>query len=144
MARRVYATQAQYIDYVYGTSPPDALPADIDAMLARASQRIDRLLKSTVYTTDVNGYATDVKQKAAITDATAELVSWWIETGDETGALQSFGGSVTAGRISIARGSRPRGVKTTLGGWWVSSEVVNILDNAGLLGHAPQQISFLP
>lgn len=134
VAPRSYATTTQLANYLYGTSSdPQPLPDDAEGRLGRATARIDRCLKSAIYPVDANGEPTLDEHKAALAEAVCELVAWWVDTGDESGAM-SAGGSVTAGQISL---SRAGGKPALIGGQWVSSQVVTILENATLLGHRP-------
>ncbi len=133
-----YATTTHLAEYLNATTGfPQALPEGAEGKLHRASQRIDELLKSAVYPVDSNELPTDAKHIVALREATCELVAWWIDTGDESGAQAAFTGSVTAGRISLSRGAQATGAAKTRGGWWVSSHVLTVLWGARLLGHAP-------
>ena len=133
---RAYATTTDLATYLYGTSSaPQPLPDDAEGRLARATVRVDRILKAAVYPVDDDGEPTTDDVKAALRDMVCELVAWWIDTGDESGAmLASGGGSVTAGQISL---SRSGGKAVLLGGYWVSAQMLAIADNAGLLNQRP-------
>ncbi len=141
-APRAYATTTDLADYLYGTSgEPQPLPDGVEGKLFRASARVDRLLKSSVYDVDDDGMPTDDKHIEAMKLAVCEWVAWWEDTGDESGVGAGAGFSVTAGRISLSRSAAPGGggahLSSIFGVGWVPAQTVVYLDNAGLLGHAP-------
>lgn len=97
---RVYATAAQYQAYS-GQTPP----ADIDRLLARASELIDSdVTKTAWYDTDDAGLPTNSVVVAAFANATCAQVEFWGEVGesvDTSGPIQG----VTLGSLSIQYGA---------------------------------------
>ncbi len=137
---RSYATTTDLATYLYGTSgEPQPLPDDAEGKLGRATERVDRLLKSAVYEVDDDDMPVNAVHVKALRDAVCEWVAWWIDTGDESGVYSGGGGfSATAGRISMSQSGPSGGQQMSgFGVGWVPSQVLVILDNAGLLGHAP-------
>jgi len=125
--QRVYATTVDLANYLHG--PP---PADAQRKLARASRRIDSLIRTAVYDADsVTGMPTDAKILAAVRDATCALVEWWGETGDETGAAAQMQ-SVSIGSVSLGRGYTGAGSATGTD-QTLSAEAIDHLRSAGLL-----------
>lgn len=98
---RVYATAAQYQAYS-GQTPP----ADIDRLLARASELIDSDVTMTAwYDTDDAGLPTNTGVAAAFANATAAQVEFWTkgpgEGVDVSGPIQG----VSLGALSIQYGA---------------------------------------
>ncbi|MER7363280.1 hypothetical protein [Nonomuraea wenchangensis] len=81
----VYATAADYAAY---TDKP--APDGIDAVLQRASERIDELLIGAVYSTDDSEMPTDPKEKDAIMRATCAQAAWSLALGDPYGVASAF------------------------------------------------------
>lgn len=124
-AARVYATSADLAAHTR-----DAPPPDVERMLVAASREVDTLLFTARYPVDADGYPTQVLHRAALRDAVCELVAWWIDTGDESGALGIYG-SLSAGSISVGRATAQAaaGANAT-----IARQVRDILWNAGLTG----------
>ncbi|WP_188197221.1 hypothetical protein [Nonomuraea sp. SYSU D8015] len=94
----VYATGADYAAY---TGQP--APAGIDAVLARASERIDELLVGAVYDVDpVTELPTDPKEREAIARATCAQAAWSLAVGDPYGVAAAFS-DVKIGSVSLKR-----------------------------------------
>ncbi|MEW1843143.1 hypothetical protein AB0392_34825 [Nonomuraea angiospora] len=94
----VYATAADYAAY---TGQP--APAGIDAVLARASERIDELLVTAVYNVDpVTELPTDPKEAAAIARATCAQAAWSLAVGDPYGVAAAFK-DVQIGSVKLSR-----------------------------------------
>lgn len=136
---RSYATTTDLATYLYGTAgTPQPLPDDAEGRLGRATQRVDRMLKSAIYPVDDDGEPTEAKHITAMMEAVCEWVAWWEDTGDESGAYSSSGFSATAGRLSLSRTGQTGGQTSSVYGiGWVPAQVLVILDNAGLTGHVP-------
>lgn len=66
-----------------------AAPADINRLLARASELIDLYVLTPYAATDA-GIATDQDILDALSDATCAQIEWWLATGDETEATARF------------------------------------------------------
>ncbi len=143
-APHAYATTTDLANYLYGTTgTAQPLPEDAEGRLARASARLDRVLKASIYPVYEDGATTETEHIAAMRDAVCEWVAWWEDTGDESGAFSSAGGglSVSAGQITLSRSGAAGGggaVQNGLyGPGWIPAQAVVYLENAGLLGHAP-------
>lgn len=129
-ATRSYATTTDLANYF---GPGEPIPADAEGKLHRATVRVDRLLKSAVYPVDEDGEPTEAAHQAALAEAVCEIVAFWLDVGDEVGYFAG-GGSASVGSISL---SRSGGKGANVGGLWVPSHAITILQNAGLWGHAP-------
>ncbi|TYB71243.1 hypothetical protein FXF51_02050 [Nonomuraea sp. PA05] len=113
----VYATAADYATY---TGQPAS--AGIDAVLARASERIDELLVAALYDTDpVTQMPTDPAEAEAITRATCAQAAWSLAVGDPYGVASAYS-EVKIGSVNL---------KATNGG------------GAGPARHAPDAASIL-
>lgn len=77
---RVYATAAAYAEYS-GQTPP----ADIDRLLARASELLDsEVLRSSWYDVDdTTGMPTDMQVLEAFSNAACAQVEFWGEVGED-------------------------------------------------------------
>lgn len=96
-ALRSYATTTQLVNWMR-----QSLPEDAERMLAAATREVDTLLLTAVYPIDAQEMPTDPVHRQAMADAACELVSWWLDTGDESGAAALYG-SLSAGSISVGR-----------------------------------------
>lgn len=95
MARPTYATAEDYQMWT-GVTPP----ADIDARLARASRRLDRLLVTAVYETGDNGAPSNSDVADAFRDAVCALTQALAKAAaNDDGHLTS----VSAGSVSMTR-----------------------------------------
>lgn len=113
----VYATADDYEDYT-GQQPP----ADIGRRLARASERVDELLRSAWYPLDeATQMPTEPEHVEAIARATCAQAAWMKAVGDEYGVAAAFS-DVSIGSVKLKRA----------GG-----------DNAGPARHAPDAASIL-
>jgi len=142
MADRVYATAAEYYDFIGedqptttpegGGDPVPVVEKELDALLRRASRQVDSHIRAAVYATDDNGLPTDTAVEAALRDATCAYVAYWQETGDPTGAdamqgpVKSLSGSLGGTATGGASSRTPADVRR-------SDEAVQILRNAGLI-----------
>jgi hypothetical protein len=131
---RSYATTTDLADYF---GPGEPIPVDAEGKLHRATARIDRILKGSVYPVDVDGEPTEVAHQAALAEAVCEVVAWWVDMGDEAGYFGGGGGSASVGSISLSSLSRSGGKGISVGGLWIPQHAITVLGNAGLLGHAP-------
>jgi hypothetical protein len=81
-AARVFATTGQLADYL-----GEAVDEGAERALRDASREIARLTHGAVYPTDpLTLTPTDPVIATALREATCELVRWWAETGDASGA----------------------------------------------------------
>lgn len=129
---RSYATTAQLADYLM-----EAPPAGAERMLRDATVLVDRLLLTAVYeTTGADEMPADAAVAKALREATCELVRWWDETGDSTGAM-AVAQSASIGSVSVGRGSAGRRVDARSTGDRVGPQALAILENAGLLSRSP-------
>lgn len=106
---RVYATAAAYAAYS-GQTPP----ADIDRLLARASEVIDQDVTATAwYDTDDSGMPTNAAVLGAFSDAACAQVEFWAkgpgESVDVSGPIQG----VTLGSLSIQYGAGDNRIAAT-------------------------------
>jgi hypothetical protein len=97
---RVYATATAYADYS-GKTPP----ADIDRLLARASQLLDsEVVKAAWYDTDDAGMPTNTDVIEAFSEATCAQVEFWGAVGEQVDTSGPIQG-VTLGALSIQYGA---------------------------------------
>ena len=149
MAQRVYATAADYYDFIGGDLPMTDPPApaegeepvepepiddaDLNARLRRASATIDGLTRRSVYDVDEDGYPTDQDIADAFRDMTCAQVAWWDDTDDVTGA-GSQAGTFSIGSVSIGAAGRTTGNGApNAAASRISPEAVEIGVNAGLI-----------
>ena len=115
----------------------DTPPTGAERMLARATRYMDNvLLKTSIYPVDDTGAPTEEAHIVALRDACCATVEWWQANGDDGLGAGSEYASVTAGGISLSKGSGagPSGSTDPRR----APEAVEILDGAGLLGHEPR------
>ncbi|MEV0236876.1 hypothetical protein [Nonomuraea sp. NPDC050786] len=94
----VYASAADYAAY----TGQDA-PSGIEAVLARASERIDELLVGAVYDVDpATELPTKPKEAEAIARATCAQAAWALAVGDPYGVAAAFK-SVSIGSVKLDR-----------------------------------------
>ncbi|WP_151480627.1 hypothetical protein [Streptomyces albicerus] len=97
-----YATSAEYQTYT-GQTPP----ADIDRLLARASELLDSdVLLGAVYDVDASGLPTDADVIKAFSDATCAQVEYWEEEGEESDVSGRTAEEVALGSARIKYGAR--------------------------------------
>jgi hypothetical protein len=121
-----YATTADLANYS-GQAPP----ADARRLLVNASREIDRITKSALYAVDPRtGLARDPRVRKALADATCEVIGWWDEIGDTTGARGLITSASIAG-VSIGWGGQ--GQTTNLQKNLIGPRVWTILLDAGLV-----------
>lgn len=127
MAQPVYATEAEYADWL-GT----AAPAGSERALRAASARIDEMLVSAVYDTDEDGKPTAAADIEALMEATCAQADYQRGIGDpySTGAPQQWA-SVKIGSASLSRGQSAGGGTSAAPRY--SSEAFGILQRAGLI-----------
>lgn len=123
MPMPVYATAAQYEDYT-GQTPP----ADIDRRLARASERVDELLRTALYAVDeATQLPTDPDYADAVARATCAQAAWMLAVGDEYGVAAAFKDvSIGSVRLSRAGGANSGPARH-------APDAASILQQAGLL-----------
>lgn len=151
MAQRVYATAADWYEFLGGQQPtvtppetdenPNPEPAPLpeptlNALLRRASTRIDGYTRRSRYAIDEDGYPTNLDVADAFKWATCAQADWFTTTDDLTGA-ESQEGMVRIGTVQIGGGnamsaSTPRSPDEAR----TSPEALEILRNAGLLSSA--------
>ena len=129
MAARIYAEAADYYRFLGQADPEEADP-ELDALLVRASNKVDRDTRFDVYATDVDGMPTDTEIIEAFRDATCAYAAWFDETDDITGA-DSQNGSVKIGSVSLGS-TNTQGNPRTTDDSRRSSEAIDILVTAGL------------
>ncbi|GAA4684536.1 head-tail connector protein [Streptomyces youssoufiensis] len=96
---RVYATAEDYQTYS-GQAPP----ADIAALLARATRMLEsRVLRLCWYEVGSDGMPTAPVVADAIRDAVCAQVQWWGEVGDSIGGAGAGWGSVEIGSAKLSR-----------------------------------------
>lgn len=128
MAQRVYATLADFTDFLDPLTPPPGS----ERMLREASREIDQMLLSSVYDTDEDGYPTDVDAVEALKEATCAQAEYAKTIGDRygVGGLQYH--AVSLGSAGLTRGYSAAG--SSAAGRW-SAKAWQILQRAGLTGH---------
>lgn len=127
---RKYADPADWDDSDFTDGP---VPAGVSKLLARASQTVDGLLLTAVYDTDDDGYPTAPATVEALRDATLAQASYWVETGDSTGASDAAGGSMSIGSVSLGASRLPVTTRTERARNLVAPMAEQILANAGLI-----------
>jgi len=146
MAMRVYATAADYYDFVGEdqpmTTPEGESPAvpvvekDLNALLRRASIRVDTDTKTSVFDADTDGYPTEADVIEAFKNATCAYVAWFLDTDDITGA-GSQEGTVKIGSVQLGGGNAGTAAgQRTADDVRRCPEADDILANAGLLSTA--------
>jgi hypothetical protein len=127
-----YATSADLAAYMRDEPPPDC-----ERMLADATREIDLMLLTARYCVDDQGFPSDPGQRQAVRDAVCELVAWWNDTGDPSGALDVYS-SLSAGSISIGRATgRVAAGQAKSASTRISPQVAGILRAAGLSQQPP-------
>lgn len=123
---RQYATTAEY------DASPLTDDTTTDRSLVAASIEVDRLLLTAYYDVDDQGMPTDTDVRDALRQATIAQAQYAASLGDA--------GGVGAGRISSARIGSVQFERRTAGGGQpgrTSPQAVQILSEAGLIGHGP-------
>lgn len=136
---RVYALTSDY-----ATAGMDAPTTGVNLrrVLRVASQRVDEMLLGAIYETDdVTLLPTDAAVILALRDATVLQAGYQIEIGDPYGLGAEQYQSVTAGGITLTRGTGAAGATATRGRW--SAEAFGVLRAAGLTGNAPLPANWL-
>lgn len=129
---RVYATAAEFTTSVW--CPEFGAPSgkDLERLLSTASMLVERLTVNAVYDTDDDGMPTKTRIKNAFRDATCAQAGYAHETGDVSGAGIGTG-SMSIGSLSLGgrrvSSNTPDDIQAAL----VSTEMVNILRNEGLI-----------
>lgn len=148
---RVYATAADWYEFLGGEQPtvpgtvteedpnPEPVPLDdaaLNALLRRASIRVEGYTRRARYDVDEDGYPTDADVAEAFKWATCAQADWFTTTGDLTGAESQEGmvriGSVQIGGGNTSSASAARSADQSR----VSPEAIEILTNAGLISAA--------
>jgi len=149
MAQRVYATAADYYDFIGDdqpmTTPPEpeegqepqepepVTEKQLNAVLRRASAVIDSHTRHDVYDVDEDGYPNDQNIADAFKEATCAQADWFEDSGDVTGS-QSQDGTIAIASVSIgARGRSVGGASAEAAASRIAPEAVQILQNAGLM-----------
>lgn len=121
-----YATTTDFADHLQAAPPNGSR-----RLLARATLRIDELLKTAVYDVDVNGMPTDAAAIAACKAACCEQAEWMVGTGDVDGlGLVDAYTSVSIGSVSLSRAQGGASGGSTLR---YAPNAVSVLERAGLL-----------
>ena len=110
----MYATGAEFTTY-----SGQAVPADIDRLLARASDLIDSQVTS-MYSLETDGTFTETAVADVFRDATCAQVEWWLATGDEVEATARF------------KSPGVGGLDVTSSGLRLAPRAADALDRAGL------------
>lgn len=98
MVAPVYATAADFEAYT-GKPPPD----DVERRLARASERVDELLRAAWYPLDeATQLPTMPDHIDAVTRATCAQAAWMLAMGDEYGVAAAFK-DVSIGSVKLSR-----------------------------------------
>lgn len=127
--QRVYASTGDYATWLGTAPPPGARRA-----LAAASRVVDELLLTAVYATDAAGMPTDPVVAEALTRATCAQAAYQAALGDPAGVGAGHISQASIGSISFTRAA-PGSQGSTPGRY--SPQAVQILRQAGLLGHGP-------
>lgn len=112
----VYATPDELQSFL--PSGAQAQVADVDRLLARASAKVDGMVRAC-YDVDDNGAPTDADVAAALRDATCAQVEQWIEVGEANdidglaGTQRSVGGA--SGLRAPSRAPRALEILSTAG-----------------------------
>ncbi|MBT2505155.1 hypothetical protein J7I98_04430 [Streptomyces sp. ISL-98] len=125
---RIYATSAEYVTYTGQTAP-----ADIAALLARASRFLDsNAFRLCWYEADtVTGMPTNAVVLAAFSDAVCAQVQWWEETGDELGVAGNWS-SVKIGSVALSGASSSAGGSAAVGGREIAGAALEALRSPDL------------
>ncbi|MEU5847441.1 hypothetical protein [Saccharopolyspora shandongensis] len=102
----------------------EVVTPDSERLLARASELVDSLLITAVYSPGDEGV------RDALRRATCAVVQYWRDTGDETGAASQYA-AMQIGTVRLQRAQPATDVP---------SAAVRILATAGLLQHPPRTV----
>jgi hypothetical protein len=132
----VYATRTDLVDFVPATvTVPDEPEAT--RLLTHASEKVDLALLTALYDTDDDGLPTKAEHVVALREATCAQAQWWLETGDEDGAVGQYQ-SVSIGSVNLTRAGAGSSTGVTTGATQTaSSRAAAILRLAGLLQQGP-------
>lgn len=111
-------------------------PANAQLLLDRATRLVRRAVMCAVYATDGNGTATDPTVVTALKNATLEQVSAWITLGSDGTPQQQYQ-TVTAGRISLGRGTTSATADAVADGEALTRQAYLELQQAGLTNQEP-------
>lgn len=132
MVMRVYATEADYTAVA-----EEAWDGDADTLLKRlraASVEVEKLTRRSRYTTDHDGFPTDIDIADAFTEATCAIAEYWTITDDPTGAEANAGavkiGSVSLGTTSSNNDNLTERQKLERR---IGTTAIDILTNVGLI-----------
>lgn len=127
---RRYATPEDLTAYLGPGMPP---PEDAEALLADASEDIDRMLLSARYAVDVDGMPTAPHVVEAITRATCAQAVYLDDVGDRSGA-SGLWDSASLGSASYGRAAGAGGAGAGSGAGF-GPRALRALQAAGLTGH---------
>lgn len=125
MTSPVYATPEQY-----RTETGDVTSSDdqVQAILPRASLRLDEILVGVIYDTDTDGMPTDTGTAEVFMRATCAQAQFMLVQDDPTGAKHGFT-NVSVGSVSYSRAPESAGV----GADRYAPDAVSILHVEGVL-----------
>lgn len=125
---RIYATVEDF------AASPLTSGTVTEQALAAASLVVDELLLTAVYDVDVEGMPTDPAVVDALKQATCAQAAYQAALGDPAGVGAGHISQASIGSISFTRAA-PGSQGSTPGRY--SPQAVQILRQAGLLGHGP-------
>lgn len=132
---RVYATEQQLTAWL----PTDAtLPADPDAALRAASERVDDMLLTAYYAVDEDGMPTDAAVVTALMEATCAQAAYAMDIGDPygTGEQRRYS-DIKVGTVAVKRKANGDGGPGGDGDGRSSARAWRILQRAGLIPDGP-------
>ena len=106
-------------------------------LLTHATPILEELTKTAIYTTNSQGLPTDPVIAAAFKDAACAQATYFIDTGDITGAAGRFN-SLSLGSFSVSGGGVGSRNNESAAVQRFAPQAVQILANAGLIAHAPR------
>lgn len=132
MVMRVYATEADFT--AVSEEPWDGDAPTLLKRLRAASVEVEKLTRRSRYTTDDDGFPTDIDIADAFTEATCAIAEYWGQTDDPTGADVAVGavkiGSVSLGTTSSSQDSATEREKLTRR---IGERAIDVLTKAGLI-----------
>ncbi len=130
---RVYATEAEYADWL-GLDDP---PAGAATALRRASMVVDEMLFGAVYDVDDDRLPTDTDVAEALRDATCAQAEYGRTTGDASMVGAAGITTVSLGSLSYTKAATGTAATTSGGNGRWSPTAWGILQRAGLTGATP-------
>ncbi|ARF55999.1 hypothetical protein ACH4YO_23865 [Streptomyces noursei] len=125
---RIYAAAEQFVAW-----SGQCAPADVERLLARASQDIDAALLTAIYPTDDAGFPTEAEVQIALAEATCAQVEYWLAIGSDGVTTAEQWDSVSIGPVSLSGRSNVPPTPAVVNGVELAPRALRLLRTAGLL-----------